>query len=154
MASARARAPAAVPAPLSGPQPAARVLCSSDHPLTVHSRGAVEAGLDRVERDLCPAPGIHELLPAPIEEALVVFRDVALGDEPRIIRMRPRMPQAHRQILGMPAREAASACLGHLTPVIDVVLLEHSSGAVIGLAADTDDALDVLMSIPVHQHEV
>src|SRR5580693_9111630 len=83
-----------------------------------HSRGAVETGGDRVERDVGPPLRVHELLPAPIEEALVVLRDVALGDEPRIIRMRPRMPQAHRQILRVPAPEAARARGGYLAPVV------------------------------------
>src|ERR1700724_746151 len=50
--------------------------------------------------------------------------------------MRPRMPETHRQILGVPAPEAARARSGHLTPVVDVVLLEHARGAIIGLAAD------------------
>src|SRR5215471_20394640 len=110
-------------------------------PLAAHRRGAVEMGGDRVERDLRPTLGVHELLPALVKEALVVLRNVALGNEPRIIRMRPRMPQAHRQILRVPSAEAARACQTHLTPVVDVVLLEHAGGAVIGLAADADRAL-------------
>src|SRR5438132_9378659 len=114
----------------------------NDHALAPHRRGAVEAGLDRVERDVGPAPRVHELLPAPIEEALVVLRDVPFGDEPWIIRIRPRVPHAHRQILGVPAPEAARARGGHLTPVIDVVLLEHARRTVVRLAADTDRALD------------
>src|SRR5947199_4509653 len=81
--------------------------------LAPHRRGAVEAGGDRVERDLRPARRVHELFPAPVVEALVVLRDVALGDEPRIIRMRPRMPDAHRQILRVPAAEAARARESH-----------------------------------------
>jgi hypothetical protein len=68
-----------------------------------HFRGAVEAGGDRVERDVGPALRVHELFPAPIEETLVVLRDVAFGDEPWIIRIRPRMPHAHRQILVLAA---------------------------------------------------
>src|SRR5271165_7599909 len=83
--------------------------------LAPHRCGAVEAGLDRVEPDVGPAPRVHELFPAPIEEALVALRDVALGDEPRIIRMRPGVPDAHRQILGVPAPEAAGARGAHLT---------------------------------------
>src|SRR5262249_56194750 len=94
------------------------------------------------------------LLPALVKEALVVLRDVALGDEPRIIRMRPRMPQAHRQILGVPAAEAARARQTHLTPIVDVVLLEHAGGAVVGLAAGTDRALDLLKRVPPQQHEM
>src|SRR5438067_668672 len=104
--------------------------------LAPYRRGAAETGRDRVERRLGPARRVHEIFPAPIEEALVVLRDVALGDEPGIIRMRPRMPQAHRQILRMPAPEAARTCQTHLTPVVDVVLLEHARRAVVGLAAD------------------
>src|SRR6266849_3756694 len=111
-------------------------------PASPHGRGAIEAGLDRVERDVGPAPRVHELFPAPIEETLVVLRDVSLGDEPRIIRVRPRVPYAHRQILGVPAPQAARARGGHLTPVVDVVLLEHARGAVVGLAPDTDHPLD------------
>src|SRR5580704_3725863 len=72
------------------------IICEG--PLAAHRRGAVEAGGDRVERDVGPALRVHELLPAPIEEALVVLRDVPLGDDPWIIRMRPRVPQAHRHI--------------------------------------------------------
>src|SRR5215470_10059680 len=116
---------------------------------TPHRRGAVEAGGDRVERDLAPALGIHELFPTPIEEALVVLRDVALGNKSWTIRMRSRMPEAHRQVLRVPAREAARARQGHLAPVVDVVLLEHSRGAVVGLAADADRALDFLGRIPL-----
>src|SRR6267143_1197444 len=74
---------------------------SMGHALAPHGRAAVEAGLDRVERDVGPALRVHEFFPAPIEEALVVFRDVPLGDEARIIRMRPRVPQTHRQLLGV-----------------------------------------------------
>src|SRR5207244_3397450 len=85
--------------------------------LAPQRRGAVEAGLDRVEGDVGPAPRVHEFFPAPIEEALVVLRDVPLGDEPGIFRMRPRMPQTHRQHLRVPAPEAAGARLGYLTPV-------------------------------------
>src|ERR1700746_1001190 len=77
--------------------------------LTAHRRGAVEAGRNRVERDWGPACRVHELFPALIEETLVVLRDVALGDETGIIRMRPRMPQPHRQVLGVPAPQAARA---------------------------------------------
>src|SRR5437588_6201388 len=68
-------------------------------PLAPQGRGAVEAGGDRVERDVGPACRVHELFPAPIEQALVVLRDVTFGDPPGVIRMWPRMPQAHRQIL-------------------------------------------------------
>ncbi len=68
--------------------------------------------------------------------------------------MRPGVPQAHRQILRVPAPEAARARGGHLAPVVDVVLLEHAGGAVVGLAADTDRALDLLGHIPVQQHEM
>src|SRR6266542_2932415 len=109
--------------------------------LALHARGAVEADLDRVERDVGPARRVHEVFPALIEQALVVLRDIALGDETGIIRMRPRVPQAHRQFLGLPAPDAARTSGGHLAPVVDVVLLEHAGGAVIGLAADTDRAL-------------
>src|SRR5437868_14994389 len=100
-------------------------------------RGAVEARRDRVERDVSPARSVHERLPALIEEALVVLRDVPFGDEPGIIRMRPRMPQSHRQMLGMPASDAARTRLRHLPPIVDIVLFEHAGGAVIGLAPDT-----------------
>src|ERR1700738_1910165 len=126
----------------------------NDHALAPHRRSAVEAGLERVKRDVGPAPGVHELLPAPIEEALVVLRDVPLGDEPWIIRMRPRVTRAHREILWVPAPEAACARGGYLTPIIDVVLLEHARRTIIGLAPDTDHALQVLGHIPVEQHEV
>src|ERR1700730_14137004 len=126
----------------------------NDHALAPHRRSAVEAGLERVKRDVGPAPGVHELLPARIEEALVVLRDVALGDEPWIIRMRPRVTRAHRQILGVPAPEAARARGGYLTPAIDGVLLEHARRTIMGLAPDTDHALQVLGHIPVEQHEV
>src|SRR5215472_2417434 len=71
---------------------ALRASFESTAALAPHRRGAVEMGADRVERDVGPALRVHELLPAPIEEALVVLRDVALGDEPRIIRMRPHAP--------------------------------------------------------------
>src|SRR5258707_14839156 len=98
--------------------------------LAAQGRGALEAGLDRVERDVGPALRVHELLPALGEEALVVLRDVALGDEPRVVRMRPRAAQAHRQVLRVPAAEAARTRGGHLAPVVDVVLLEHAGGAV------------------------
>src|SRR5262249_23542926 len=103
----------------------------ADHALAPHRRGAVETGGDRVERDLGPALRVHELFPAPIEEALVVLRNVAFGNEPRIIRMRPRMPQAHRQVLGVLAAEAAGTRQTYLAPVVDVVLLEHAGGAVV-----------------------
>src|SRR5215472_16013746 len=99
-----------------------------------HRRGAVEARRHGVDRNLAPALGVHELFPAPIEQALVVLRDVTLGDEPRIIRMRPRMTEAPRQMLRVPAPDAALARFGHLTPVVDVVLLEHARSTIVGLA--------------------
>jgi hypothetical protein len=64
--------------------------------LAPHHRGAVEMGGDRVERDLGPVLGVHKFLPAPIKQALVVFRNVTLGDEPRIIRVRCRAAEPHR----------------------------------------------------------
>src|SRR5262245_65404629 len=96
---------------------ALRASFESTAALAPHRRGAVETGGDRVERDVGPALRVHEFFPAPIEEALVVLRNVALGHEPRIIRMRRRMPQPHRQILGVPAAEAARARQTHLAPV-------------------------------------
>src|SRR3984893_11023314 len=68
--------------------------------------------------------------------------------------MRPGVPETHRQILRVPAPEAARARQRHLTPVVDVVLLEHARGAIIGLAADADRPLDLLRRVPVQQHEV
>src|SRR5205807_3990878 len=37
------------------------------HLLAPHRRGAVEAGLERVERDVGPARRVHELFPAHVE---------------------------------------------------------------------------------------
>ena len=54
--------------------------------LALHGRGAVEARLHRIDGDVRPALGVHELLPALVEETLVVLRDVALLDEPRVVR--------------------------------------------------------------------
>src|SRR5205085_11562080 len=98
-------------------------------------------------RDVSPARRVHELFPAPIEETLVVLRDVPFGDDPGIIRMHRRMPEAHRQFLGMPASDAARARGGHLAPIVDIVLFEHAGGAVIGLAPDTDRALDLVRRV-------
>ena len=61
--------------------------------------------------------------------------------------MRPRMPKPHRQFLGMPASDAARTRLRHLPPIVDIVLLEHAGGAVIGLAPDTDRALDLVRRV-------
>src|SRR5947207_8558396 len=63
--------------------------------------------------------------------------------------MARRVPQPHRQFLGVPAAEAALARGGHLTPVVDIILLEHAGGAVVRLAADPDRALDFL-AVPPH----
>src|SRR5437867_3628027 len=122
--------------------------------MLAHARGALESVRDRLMRYVGSALRVHELFPAPIKEALVVLRDLALGDEPWIIRMAPRMPSAHRQIVGVPAPEAARARFGHLTPIVDVVLLEHTRRTIVGLAADADCAFDLLGHIPLQQHEV
>src|SRR6516164_1406526 len=68
--------------------------------------------------------------------------------------MQPRVPDTHRQILGVPAPEAARARQTHLTPVVDVVLLEHARRTVVGLAADADRVLDLLGRVALHQYEV
>ena len=68
--------------------------------------------------------------------------------------MQPGVPDTHRQILRVPAPGAARARFGHLTPVVDVVLLEHASRAIVGLAPDTDHALEGLGRVPVQQHEM
>src|ERR1700693_5520716 len=67
--------------------------------------------------------------------------------------MARRVPQPHRQFLGVPAAEAALARGGHLTPVVDIILLEHAGGAVVRLAADPDRALAFLGGVAVPQPE-
>jgi hypothetical protein len=55
---------------------------------------------------------------------------------------------------GAGAPEAARARQTHLTPVVDHVLLKNARGAVVGLAPDTDRALQFLERVPFEQHEV
>src|SRR6185436_9717357 len=112
--------------------------------LSPDRRRALEAGGDRREGDFRPALGIHELLPAAVEVPLVALRDVPLGHHARIVGMRPSAAEPHGQILWVPAPETAAARLGHLPPVVDVVLLEQARRPVVRLAADADRALDLL----------
>src|SRR5215469_18034865 len=126
----------------------------SSSPSAAHRRAALEPRRDWREWDIGPAFCIHELFPASIEQALVVLRNVALGYEPRIIRMRTRMAQAHRQLLRMPAPKPAGARFRHLPPVIDIVLLKKAGRPVIGLAPDADRALQLIGGIPVNEYEV
>src|ERR1044071_1886280 len=54
----------------------------------------------------------------------------------------------------MPASGTAGASLRHLPPVIDVVLLEHTGGAVVGLAAEAKRALQCVRGVPLQQHKM
>src|SRR6266498_4583875 len=94
--------------------------------LSQEGRRAFEARGDRGDGDLRPALGIHELLPAPVEEPLVILGDVPLGHHSRVLRVRARVGEPHRQILGYLAAETALARRRHLAPVVDVVLLEQT----------------------------
>src|SRR5205823_9716728 len=50
--------------------------------------------------------------------------------------------------------ETALARRRHLAPVVDVVLLEQPRGAVVGLAADPDHALDRVWRVLLEEHEM
>src|SRR5215468_11234051 len=64
------------------------------------------------------------------------------------------MTDSHGQLLRHPAAETALARRRHLAPVVDIVLLEESGDAVVGLTADADHLLDRLRSILFEQHEM
>ena len=85
--------------------------------------------------------------------AAVVLRDATLEEGSRIIPMQPRVPDTHRQIVGVPAPETARTRGSHLTPVVEVVLLEHAHrtcwhGCRCGSRAQ------ILGHIPADQYEV
>src|SRR5437868_1546487 len=66
--------------------------------LTLHPGGALEIHRDRVDADVVPALGVHELLPAAVVAALVVLRDVTVGDVARPLFRRARMADTHREV--------------------------------------------------------
>src|SRR5262249_23555938 len=68
--------------------------------------------------------------------------------------MRTGVANPHRQLLGVLTGDTAAARGRHLTPVVDIVLLEQPSSTVIRLAAGPDDVLDRLWSVLLNEHEV